>query len=1035
MKTITFFSFKGGVGRSSLLANLGAYWAVQGEQVAMMDLDLAAPGLSFLPQRGEHLDPAFSTLGMSDVLSVFEQGLAEGEPKLKLLPPSKLLREVLLPSESSGRLLLIEAGSSDWQRSSTVSEGILHNIAPVAPTNDEPESQRQQAWRQLAQAIYEDLSAWHHPQSKKTLDLLLIDCRTGFAELLDFSLSYLTERQDDHLVLVSALNEQNRAGLRQSLRALQQQNRVPVDELADQVSVVFSPVSISDDEASLQALESGAQIINDCLRPTHSGAPERPPHFFVLHYNQTLASSEALLSVTHQNSLYAEEVRKVAEWLVGKQQHPDRTLSEISQRVGWEMGWNKSDDSGDIPLAASKRYTSKRPNLLSNLPAWYWPLEAPSNAQRQQLLDKLMPTNPDIAIDRETLLNSMAFSPSLSTSEKERVLVAWPRINQTNVTGLLKIFEDERNRFSELSSMYTSWVFTRLHLLLPQWATLLLGDEQQGWQRYVYPPLQDESLFAYAEHWGEYWGGLAGIALARFADKSAAEQALRRVEDTNSDPASVCLVAIQSGVQTQADQTTDWQLLVDWFTARLEQCQDSNSLSDLGVAWNQEAQCYPEAEHAYRRAIEIDPKHVNALGNLGNLLSEHLERYDEAEKSYQRALEIDPTHVNTWFGLGILLSDNLQRYNKAEQAYRKVLEINPKDASAWNNLGVLLSNNLSRHYEAEQAYRKALEINPKYVKAWGNLGILLNDNLQRYDEAEKAYLKALEIDPEHAKAWFNLGILLSDNLQRYDEAEKAYRKVLEIEPKQANIWHNLGILLSDKLQRYGEAEQAYCKALEIDPKLVNTWNDLGYLQNDLGQCKEALRSWEQALKVDSQHPYALVNRAKLRLSLGAPTEELRADLASACESFKDRQDYARAMYVALALNSSSEAQQLLDKLNSAGDVWAYFGQWLHKLWARKQVGDNFDTTTLERLKSHSERKTMLEVIYYLAGFRPEARERLQQAAQQLLQMDTSQLKGAPMLARFEQLYSRFAAGESNGGGDPRDLPLICKDAVNNQQSD
>ena len=998
MKTITFFSFKGGVGRSSLLANLGAYWAVQGEQVAMMDLDLAAPGLSFLPQRGEHLDPAFSTLGMSDVLSVFEQGLAEDEPKLKLLPPSKLLREVLLPSESSGRLLLIEAGSSDWQRSSTVSEGILHNIAPVAPTNDEPESQRQQAWRQLAQAIYEDLSAWRHPQSQKPLDLLLIDCRTGFAELLDFSLSYLTERQDDHLVLVSALNEQNRAGLRQSLRALQQQNRVPVDELADQVSVVFSPVSISDDEASLQALESGAQIITDCLRPTHSGAPERPPHFFVLHYNQTLASSEALLSVTHQNSLYAEEVRKVAEWLVGKQQHPDRTLSEISQRIGWEMGWNKSDDSGDIPLAASKRYTSKRPNLLSNLPAWYWPLEAPSNANRQQLLDKLMPTNPDIVLDRETLLNSMAFSPSLSTSEKERVLIAWPRINQTNVTGLLKIFEDERNRFSELSSMYTSWVFTRLHLLLPQWATLLLGDEQQGWQRYVYPPLQDESLFAYAEHWGEYWGGLAGIALARFADKSAAEQALQRVEDTNSDPASVCLVAIRSGVQTQANQTTDWQLLAEWFTERLTQCQDSNSLSELGVAWNQEAQCYPEAEHAYRRALEIDHQHVNA-----------------------------------WFGLGILLRNSLQ-HNEAEQAYLKALEIDPNNVKVWINLGSLLGKNLERHDEAEQAYRKAIEIDPKHVNAWLGLALLLGGDLQRYEEAEQACRKELAIDPQNVNAWSFLGLLLRYKLQRYDEAEQAYRQAIEIEPKKANLWHDLGILLSDNLQRYAEAEQAYRKALEIAPEDVNTLNDLGCLQEELGQCKESLRSWGQVLSLDSKHPHALINRAQLRLSLGAPTEELRVDLASSCESFKDRQDYANSIYAALALDSSSEAQQLLDKLNNEGDRWAYFYQSLYSLCTSERVEDHSDAAMLEQLKSHSDRKTMLERVYYLAGWRPQVRERLQQAAQQLLQMDTSKLKGALMLAKREQLYSRFAAGESNGGGDQRDLPLICNDAENKQQS-
>ncbi len=859
MKTITFFSFKGGVGRSSLLANLGAYWADQGKQVAMMDLDLAAPGLSFLPQRGDHLEPEFSDLGMSDVLSIFEQGLAEDVPKLKLLPPSKLLREVRLPSGSSGSLLLIEAGSSDWQRVSTVSEGLLHNIAPIVPDDASSEGRRQQAWRQLAQAIYEDLSAWRHPRSQQPLDLLLIDCRTGFAELLDFSLSYLTERQDDHLVLVSALNEQNRAGLRLSLLALQQQNRIPVDEMADQVSVVFSPVSISEDEASLQALELGTQVINDCLRLTRSGAKERPPHFFVLHYNQILASSEALLSVTHQNSLYTEEVRKIADWLVGKQPHPDRTLSEISQRVGWEMGWNKPDD-GEIPLATSKRYTSKRPNLLSNLPAWYWPLEAPSNAERQQLLDKLIPANPDIALDRETLLNSLAFSPSLSTSKKERILETWPRINKDIVTALLKIFEDERNSFSELSSMYTSWVFTRLHLLLPQWAILLLGDEQQGWQRYVYPPLRDESLFAYAEHWGEYWGGLAGIALARFADKSAAEQALRRVEDTtNSDPASVCLVAIQSGVRAQNDQTTDWQLLADWFTARISQCQDSNSLSKLGVAWNREAQCYAEAEKAYRQALLIEPKSVETFDRLG--------------------------------------------------------------------------------------------------------------------------------------------ILLSDNLHSYPEAEQAYRQALKLEPKRASTWHNLGCLHSQ-----------------------------------LGQCRKALRSWKQALDYDSHNPYVLINQAQLLLSMGTLKDELSSDMNIACQSFKGNKDHARAMYAALALDSSNETRQLLTKLNGVNNIWEYFCRWLYVLCAGEQLETNPNQVLLVQLKAHSEHQAMLRIIYYLAGWRPQARERLQQAAQQLLQMDTSQLSGAPMLARLEQLYTRFAADESNGGGDPRDLPLICNDASNNQQS-
>ena len=929
MKTITFFSFKGGVGRSSLLANLGAYWAAQGKQVAMMDLDLAAPGLSFLPQRGDHLEPEFSALGMSDVLSVFEQGFAKTPKMLELLLPSKLLREVRLPSESSGRLLLIEAGSSDWQRASEVPEGLLHDIAPVVMSSEaEPESERQQAWRQLAQAIYTDLSAWRHPQSQQPLDLLLIDCRTGFAELLDFSLSYLTERQDDHLVLVSALNEQNRAGLRQSLVALQQQNRVPVDELAEQVSVVFSPVSISEDEASLQALELGTQVINDCLRPTHSGAKERPPHFFVLHYNQILASSEALLSVTHPHSLYAEEVSKVADWLVGKQQHPDRTLKEISQRVGWEIGRSDTDDN-KIPVAASKRYASKRPNPLSNLPAWHWPLVAASELERQQALDKLMPANPNIELNRETLLNSLAFSLSLSIPEKKRVLEAWPRLSQRQVTELIKTFENERDKLSDLGAMHTDDLFALLHVQLPEWAVIVSENEvseneQQGWQRYLYPPLEGKSLFAYAEHWGEYWGGLAGIALAHFSDDKAAKKALEIAKERNSDPASVMLIAIKSSASKQSDRDIDWQLLVDWFKDQLSKCQDSNTLNLLGIAWTDQAQRYAEAELAYKRTLEIDPK---------------------------------------------------------------------------------------------------------YVHAWSNLGNLLGDKLQRYDEAEQAYLKALKTDPKHVNTWFGLGLLLHDKLQRYDEAERAYRQAIKIDPKRINAWGNLGYLLAHDLQRYKEAEQTCKDALDIEPKNAINWSILGNVQKDTGECKDALHCWEQALNSDSQRPPTLVSRSQLRLSLGAPAEELRADLASACQSSSDRQDYVNAVYSALALNSGSEAQKLLDKLKGSGSRWTYFCQWLYALCTSGRVEDHSDTTTLEQLKSHSDRKAMLEEIYYLAGFRPEARKRLQQAARQLLQMDTSKLKGAPMLARREQLYTRFAAGESNGGGDPRDLALICNDAA------
>ena len=41
----TFYSFKGGVGRSMALANIGVHFCRQGYRTLLIDMDLEAPGL------------------------------------------------------------------------------------------------------------------------------------------------------------------------------------------------------------------------------------------------------------------------------------------------------------------------------------------------------------------------------------------------------------------------------------------------------------------------------------------------------------------------------------------------------------------------------------------------------------------------------------------------------------------------------------------------------------------------------------------------------------------------------------------------------------------------------------------------------------------------------------------------------------------------------------------------------------------------------------------------------------------------------
>ncbi|MBF0294858.1 MAG: P-loop NTPase [Magnetococcales bacterium] len=62
MRIFAFYSFKGGVGRTALLVNLAAHWASQGRVVGLVDMDLAAPGLSYLLDDGLTVQAGFGDL-------------------------------------------------------------------------------------------------------------------------------------------------------------------------------------------------------------------------------------------------------------------------------------------------------------------------------------------------------------------------------------------------------------------------------------------------------------------------------------------------------------------------------------------------------------------------------------------------------------------------------------------------------------------------------------------------------------------------------------------------------------------------------------------------------------------------------------------------------------------------------------------------------------------------------------------------------------------------------------------------------------
>jgi len=94
-----------------------------------------------------------------------------------------------------------------------------------------------------------------------------------------------------------------------------------------------------------------------------------------------------------------------------------------------------------------------------------------------------------------------------------------------------------------------------------------------------------------------------------------------------------------------------------------------------------------EAEAAYLKVIEIDPRHVAARINLGRL--RHVGRsLDEAERLYREALELEPDHPTARFNLGVVLEDR-GATSEAIEAYLEAVRLDPRVADVHFNLARL----------------------------------------------------------------------------------------------------------------------------------------------------------------------------------------------------------------------------------------------------------------------------------------------------------------------------------------------------------
>lgn len=271
-----------------------------------------------------------------------------------------------------------------------------------------------------------------------------------------------------------------------------------------------------------------------------------------------------------------------------------------------------------------------------------------------------------------------------------------------------------------------------------------------------------------------------------------------------------------------------------------------------------DARNYPEAEKAYRAAIELKPRDHRAYYGLGNTYTDQ-QRWEEAEKAYRQATQYNQLSVDAYVALSYVLvqprsgAGLAKRLVDSEMAARRAIQLQPNNAIAFDRLGVALEGRGLINSETEQAFRRAVELDPQFAAAYVHLGRLLR-KMGRPAEAEQNYRRAVELASDAPTLVFVAEAF--DSEQRYAEAEPLLRRALQLDSKNVSALFFLGKMLV-ALRRYDEAEPVLKTVIEISPRSIAPYQLLGsiYLRSERWEDSERMytRAAEFASAGDRKH--------------------------------------------------------------------------------------------------------------------------------------------------------------------------------------
>jgi tetratricopeptide (TPR) repeat protein/cellulose biosynthesis protein BcsQ len=786
-KIITFYSYKGGTGRSMAVANVAWILASNGKKVLVVDWDLEAPGLHryFYPFL---LDKDLtSSEGLVDF--VIDFAIEAATPDQGDKPDKDWYK--------THTNMLRYAVSLDWQFPGS---GTLDLIPAGRQGPSYAEHVNSFNW----QNFYERLGGGAFLEAVKDnmraeYDYILIDSRTGVSD----TSGICTVQMPDILVICFTLNYQSIEGAAAVASSAWEQRRDP--------NFRVFPVPMRVENAEKEKLEqrrefaktSFALFLNNLPVPDKDQYWGEVEVMYIPYY-----AYEELVAAFGDKVGQASSVLASAERLAGYLTNGEvRQSSPPAESLRQEI----------LAKYARKPLMVSSDDLIKSAERTIRAMSPDHQTVAREVLTRLMRLSQADEVVEDTLLRMRLsdFDQPAKTLASELIYAGFLLRKGGDKP------EDETIELAD-DSLIRNW--DRLKSWVAEDRDFLLWRQRlqvgmADWERSQRDSggLLNGTLLRIAMDWKADKGDRLNEREKSYVEMSAsfsAAQKRNRVLKAFGAAAALFVLLVLLGLgyaRMRADQRAKEAAsrAVEALKSSMAHIKEGNERIKEGK--------YYDAIAEFTRAIDAKPDNSDAYYSRGLAYFEILQ-FDSSVSDFGKVIQLKPDYAEAYTERGRAYR-NTGNISLAIEDYNEAINLDPNLARAFSYRSFAYYKQC-RYDNALEDCQRAIEIDPKNADGYDSFGSIYMAELD-FDQAISQFLKAIKLKPAFAIAYSNLGLAYYWKGD-FSQALQYLNRSIELKPNNPDAYVNLGRVYYAKGSN-GQAITAFNQAIQLDSRFSDAF--------------------------------------------------------------------------------------------------------------------------------------------------------------------------------------------------------------------